>query len=249
MSGNCVENSVFEDAYNNDLYVKVRITLEQALSEGRFTQKELDDKKSQTTSKDWKRYYLVKFPEAGEFAFFKPQSYEVLPPMKELKFFGANDPALGRKKKNENEATGSLVGIVVLAQHMQTGQIYEAVSIGEHLKPNEIISRIFNLPYTFERFGIEAIQFQRYFMETMEEKSKEKHRYIPFEPIQQQRKKEERIESLEPFINTGQILFKKGSILWQHMQDYPDLEYLDVLDTLEMCFRPLHGKDFDFGFA
>ena len=249
MSGNCVEGSVFEDAWNNPLYTKIRVTLEQAIAEGRYTEKEIKEKRSQTTTKDWKRYYLVKFPEAGEFTYFKPKAYDRLPPIDELKIFGATDPALGKKKKGEAESSGSLVGIVVLGQHVKTGQVYEIESIGEHLKPNEIINRIFSLPYTFERFGVEAVQFQAYFLETMSAKSKEDGRYIPFEAIQQNRKKEERIESLEPFINTGQILFKEGSILWQHMQDYPDLEFLDVLDTLEMCFRPLHGSSFDFDFV
>jgi len=129
MAGNCVEGSVFEDAWNDPMYEKVRITLEQAVAEGRFTELELEQKKKQTTSKDWKRYYLVKFPEENEFTFFKPQAYDVLPPRTEMKYYGANDPALGKKKKNGTEGSGSLVGIVVLGVHIKTGQIYEVQSI------------------------------------------------------------------------------------------------------------------------
>lgn len=249
MAGNCVENSVFEDAYNSPLYTKIRITLEQAIEEGRYTQEELDGKKAQTTTKDWKRYYLVLFPAANEFTYFKPKTYETLPPHSRLKFFGATDPALGKKKKENEEAKGSLVGIVVLGQDTDSGQVYEIESIGEHLKPNQIISKVFNLQYVFERFGVEAIAFQAFFLEVMEEKSKKEGRFIPFEEIQQKRKKEERIESMEPFINTGQILFKEGSILYEHMQDYPELEQLDVLDTLEMAWRLIHGSSFEFSFV
>ena len=42
---------------------------------------------------------------------------------------------------------------------------------------------------------------------------------------------------MEPLINTGQILFKGGNELWNEMQEYPDVEYLDILDALEMAWR------------
>lgn len=237
MSGNCIENSVFENAFNDPLYVKVRVGLEQAIAEGRYTQSALDQKKSQTTTKDWKRYWLVQFPEANEFTYFKPKKYDYLPT--ELKYYGACDPALGESKG------GSLVGLIVLGVDSK-GVVYEVESIGLQLKPEETIRQIFNFTQKFERFGVEAIQFQRYFLTTMEERSRAQKRYIPFMAIQQQRKKEERIESLEPYINTGQILFKGDNLLWEHLSLYPNLEQLDVIDTLEMCWRLVGGGGFDF---
>jgi predicted phage terminase large subunit-like protein len=227
MLGNCIEKSVFENAFNDDLYVKVHIKLEQALKEGRFTQEELDEKKTQTTSRDWKRYYEVEFPEGSQFNYFKPKTYEFLPTMKEI--YGAVDLALGESKK------GSLVGITVTGKD-ENGQFYELESIGEHLTPDETIVRIMNLPYTFNRFGVETVQFQKYFFQVIERKSKEMGKYIPFERIEQSKKKEIRIESLEPPINTGQILFKGSGVLWEHMSDYPNCQ-LDVLDSLEMNAR------------
>lgn len=238
MSGNCIEGSVFETAFHDPLFHKVRISLEQAIKEGRFTEQELAEKKTMTTSKDWKRYYLVEFPKAGEFTYFKPQKYQYLP--KDLQFYGGLDLALGQSKN------GSLVGIVVLGRSQATGQVYEVESIGAALKPDETIRTIFNFPEKFERFGIEAVQFQKYFLQVIEQKSKEEKLYIPFEGIQQKRKKEERIESLEPFINTGQILFKGDNLLWTHMQDYPESEHLDILDALEMAWRVMGQGDFDF---
>ena len=240
MSGNCIENSVFEDAYNDPKFHKVRVGLKQAIAEGRFTKKSLDEKKTLTTSKDWKRYYRVLFPKANEFTYFKPKKYEYLP--RELKYYGALDPALGEAKK------GSLVGIVVLGVD-KDGQAYEVESIGKKLKPNEAIRAVFNLPYKFERFGVEAVQFQKYFLSVIQEKSKKEKRYIPFEGIQQKRKKEERIESLEPFINTGQVLFRGDNLLWEHMQDYPESEHLDILDTLEMVWRLISGGKLSFTFV
>lgn len=240
MSGNCIEGSVFEDAYNDPMFHKVRIGLDQAIAEGRFTQQELDEKKTMTTTKDWKRYYLVEFPAAGEFTYFKPSKYEYLP--KDLKFYGGLDLALGEAKK------GSLVAIVILGRSEKTGQVYEVESIGAPLKPDETIRTIFNFTEKFERFGIEDVMFQKYFLQVIEAKSKEEKRYIPFKGVHQKRKKEERIESLEPFINTGQILFKGGNLLWQHMQDYPESEHLDILDALEIAWRTMGEGDFQYAF-
>ena len=241
MIGNCVEKSVFETAYNDDLYIKVRIGLDQAVKEGRYTEKELEDKKGQTTSKDWKRYYLVEFPEANEFTYFKPKTYDFLPEITE--YYGAVDLALGENKK------GSLTGITVIGK-AQNGQFYEIQTIGEHLTPDETIIKIFNLPYQFQRFGIEAVQFQKYFLKVIDSKSKDEGRYIPFEGIEQKRKKEERIESLEPPVNTGQLLVIPDGVLYNYMQDYPDCE-LDVLDSLEMSCRlaGLVGKESFIGFV
>lgn len=238
--GNCVENSVFQTAFNDPLYVKVRITLEQSVKEGRYTEKELEEKKSQTTSKDWKRYYLVEFPAVNEFTYFKPKLMERMPT--ELQYFGACDPNLGETSK------GSLCGIVILGKDSK-GQIYEVESIGMALGPERALNTIFSFPYKFTRFGVEAVQFQRYFLQTMNNLSKERGLYIPFTAIEQKRKKEERIESLEPAINTGQILFRGENELWNEMQDYPEAEHLDVLDALEMAWRLAKGGDFDFAFT
>lgn len=240
MGGNCIEGSVFEDAYKSPLYVKVHIKLKQAVDEGRFTQGYLDEKKLFTTSKDWKRYYEVEFPLANEFTFFKPKKMEYLP--HDLIYFGSLDPNLGETAK------GSLAGITVLGVDKKQ-QAYEVESIGLPLGPDNAMATVLSLPYKFKRFGIEAVQFQRYFQRQIDEKSKAMGLYIPIVAIEQKRKKEERIESMEPVINTGQILFKGQGELWDEMQDYPEADHLDVLDSLEMTWRLISATNFDYGFA
>lgn len=234
MIGNCVENSVFEDAFNDPNYYKVRIDLDQAIREGRTTPERLERQKRQTTSKDWKRYYLVLFPDTNEFTVFKPKKYEILP--ENLEFFGAIDPSLGESKKAD------LVGIVVLGREPKTGQLYEVVSLGKVMDTDEALRFIFNLPYKFRRFGFEVVQFQKYYMKIAKEKSMALNKYIPFEGIEQKLKKEVRIESLEPYINTQQILFKGEGELWTEMQDYPESDHVDVLDALEMAKRLAEGS-------
>lgn len=228
MSGNMIENSVFETAYSDPLYKKIRITLDDAVAEGRFTWEYLEEKKKQTTSKDWKRYYIPEFPLADEYTYFKPRRYDVLP--RELKYYGAIDPALGESEK------GSATGIVVIGVD-DKGQKYEVESIKRLLKPDEAIRLIFNLPYTFQRFGFEDVMFQRYFGKIANDLSKELGINIPFEGIKQTKNKLERIESLEPPINTGGILFKGDNDLWNDLAEYPKVELLDVLDALEMANR------------
>lgn len=240
MSGNCIENSIFEKAYKNDLYTKVKISLDRAIQEGRINEKRLAEQKTQTTSKDWKRYYLVEFPSPLEYAYFKPQKYDILP--KDLKFYGALDPALGESKK------GSKTGIVILGKD-DKGQLYEVESIIETLTPDEALRRVFNLQYQFQRFVFEQVMFQKYFLQVAQDLSKEKGRYIPFDGIKQSKKKEERIESLEPHINTGHILFKGDNQLWADMQEYPNTEYLDGLDALEMVWRAIGIGRVEFAFV
>ena len=240
-SGNCIENSVFETAYKSPLFYKVRITLEQAIAEGRYSAGFLEQKKQQTTSKDWKRYYLVLFPAANEFTYFKPKIMEYIP-TKGMKYYGALDPNLGETKQS------SLAGIVVLGV-ANDGQVYEAFSSGLPLGPEKAMETVFSLPFTFERFGIETVQFQKYFKKQVEAESKRLGLYIPFTSIEQKRKKEERIESMEPYINTGQILFRGDGELWDEMQDYPEADKLDVLDALEMCWRLIKGNKVEFAFA
>lgn len=249
MSGNCVEGSVFEKAFNNPLYKKVRITLEQSVNEGRYTWKALEEKKTQTTTKDWKRYYLVEFPLKGEFAYFKRKLYEVLP--NDLKYYGAFDPALGDIGKNNKDESKkkSLLAVVVLGVDSK-GQVYECYNYGsDDVGPDDVVTRIFNLPFKFERFAIEAIQFQKYFLKTIDERSKALGKYIPFEALEQKENKNLRIESLEPHINTGHILFSGEGLLEEHLSEYPKLEQLDVLDTLEMAWRLIYGSNFSFFIA
>jgi predicted phage terminase large subunit-like protein len=231
MAGNCFENSIFEEAYKDDDYYKVKIELEEAFNEGRLDRERVFNFiKPKITYKDWLRFYEGKFPQANLYGYFKPHKYDFLPPLDKLNIFGAMDLALGEKE-------GKLTGIVVLGKHKETGQIYEVESIGEKMLPDEAIRTVLNLPYKFTRFGIEEVQFQKYFKDIIDKKSKELGKYIPFTGIKQSIKKEERIESMEPYVNTRQILFKGDNELWNEMINWPNVEYNDVLDALEMAFR------------
>jgi predicted phage terminase large subunit-like protein len=159
-----------------------------------------------------------------------------------MQFIGALDPSLGETLK------GSLQAIFILGIDTK-GQCYEVESMGTHMTPEEAMKTIFNFQYKFNRFGIEAVQFQKYFLKTLQDKSKAEQRYIPFVGIQQSKNKLQRIESMEPIVNTGQILFKGGNELADEMADYPNTEFLDVLDSMEMAWRTFQKGKVDFAFA
>jgi len=232
--GNLIEGTIFEKAYNDKKYTKIFVTLEDAKREKKWTDKYIAEQKSEITTKDWKRLYAMEWVRGDEYAVFKPQKYDILPKLSDLEIYGAVDLALGKSNK------GSKIAIVVLGKHKDTGQIYEIESIIKHMRPNEAINTILNLPYPFVRFGIENVQFQQFFVSVIDEKSKRLGKRIPFEGVGQGKQKVLRIESMEPVVNTGQIYFKENMQLWNDLRDYPDTEFLDGLDALEMCYRLLN---------
>lgn len=233
MSGNMIERSVFEKAYHSPLYTKVKISLEQAKLERGWTDKELEDKRSQMTAKDWKRYYSMEFPNPLESAYFKPQTYnqQNLPDQAECDIYGFCDPALGEYER------GSWTAIVILFKHKKTGKIYEIDTIAGHFGPEEAGRRILALPFTFTRFGIEDVGFQAYFRAELTKEAQKLYKYIPFVGVDQKEKKERRLESLEPLVNTGQIVFKGSGELYEELIGYPDHERRDAIDALEGCVR------------
>ena len=230
--GNLIENSWFQKAYEDKEFYKIFITLEKAKEDiPEWTDEWLAKQKRKMSTLMWKRMYAMEWVSGSEFGFFKPQRYDLLPPIDKLEIYGAVDLALGTGK--------SFVGIVILGRHKESGQVFEVESIVEKMTPDEAMNEILNLPYPFVRFGVEKVQFQEYFKQVIERKSKQMGKYIPFVGIKQSKNKQERIESLEPIVNTGQILFKGNNELWQEMKSYPDSEHVDGLDALEMAWRLL----------
>lgn len=241
-AGNMIEGNHFEEAYKSDLYYKCLVSLEQAMKDKGWTEEEIQNKMDQMITKDKKRYYLMKFPKRGEATYFKPFTYDILP--KIVSYVGAIDPALGKTatKESPTKKSTSNTAIVVLGR-AENGQLFEIFSRTGKIKPKEAMSIILNFPYEFDRFVVEDVQFQQFFREMLDDKSKEYGKYIPFEGITQQRAKEARIESMEPKVNTGIILFKKDSDVYNELVDYPNGDYMDGIDATEMAYRTIKIDD------
>lgn len=241
-AGNLIEGNHFQEAFKDPMYYKVLVSLAQAKKDKGWSDEEVDMKMRQMTTKDQKRYYLMQFPARGEATYFKPMVYDIMPEIES--YVGAIDPALGKtaKKEAKTKASKSNTAIVILGR-AKNGQIFEVYSQTGKIKPKEAINIIMNFPYTFDRFVVEAIQFQQFFQEILEDTSRQYRKYIPFEGVQQKQSKESRIESLEPIINTGQILLKKEGDVYNEAIDYPNGDYLDGLDATEMAFRTIKETD------
>lgn len=227
-AGNLLEGNHFEEAYNSTLYYKVLISLPQAMYEKGWSVEFIKNRVEQMTTKDAKRMYFMEFPKKSETAFLRPQKYDSLP--QNLRYFGAFDPAMGKKTSK------SMSAIVILGVD-ENGFMYEVDSVIEKIKPSDAIDLILSFPYQFESFGVEAIQFQEFLYDELQKKMNFSSVFIPFEKIKQTAKKEQRIESLEPYFRSGVLKLKGDNELYKEAIDYPDSEFLDGLDVLEMCVR------------
>lgn len=235
-AGNMIEGNHFEEAFYDPRYYKVYIPLAQAMYEKGWTYDFINDKVEQSTTKDKKRMYFMLFPKKGEKAFFAAKKYGLLPEIEQ--YYGAMDPALGKTTSSSNTA-------IVVVGVDKNGYIYEVESFVDKIKPDDAMDIILNLPYTFTRFAIEAIQFQDFLKDQLTAKANIARKYIPFEGLQQRRAKEQRIESLEPQLKTGLIKLKGNNTLWDEAIDYPDSDTLDGLDALEMCYRLVKENDWE----
>lgn len=136
MSGNAVENSVFEDAYNDPAFYKIRITLDQAIEEGRINLERLEQQKKLTTQRDWERYYLVQFP-----------------PNDSGKVFRGLDAVLGARPAKPLAGHNYLAG-VDLAKH----QDYTVIVIYDRNTNEQVYLDRFNqLDWTVQKRRIKAI--------------------------------------------------------------------------------------------
>lgn len=136
MSGNAIENSVFETAFNDPSYYKVRVTLDQAIKEGRINEERLEQQKKYTTARDWKRYYLVEFPEDDDGKVFRN--------------FKRVMTALPKKPNSENR----YVAGVDLARH----QDYTVIAIYNRNTNEQVYQDRFNqLEWTTQKRRIRAI--------------------------------------------------------------------------------------------
>jgi len=172
------------------------------------------------------------------FRFYKDEEVNFAEPR--FLFVGSNDPSLGKNKKSDTSA------IIALAKDTKTGYMYVVAASIEKRHPDVIIDdaietskrlrREFKKP--FSKFGVETVQFQHFFKDVMAKKSVEAGEYLPIEEINSTGNKDMRIQSLQPFIKNGYILFsEKHKTLLQQLKEYPMGKNDDGPDALEMAVR------------
>jgi len=150
-------------------------------------------------------------------------------------FYGAWDPSMGKQNKYSDFSA-----IITVVKDAKKGIIYVLDAEISRKKPDEAISYILamNKMYKYEKFGVEANNFQELIASNLNERSQAEGSYINIKEIKNSSDKAARIESLQPMVKNKSIMFcKKLKILLDQMKYYKRGCHDDGLDALEMAVR------------
>ena len=152
---------------------------------------------------------------------------------RDAEFYGACDPSLG-KQGNDRDDTG----IITLVRHEKSGRLYVLDALIQKLKPSQILETIQSLYERrhYERFAIETNQFQEHLADQLEVRCLRQGMRIRLMKINHRGDKMARIQSLEPLVNTGMLVFnRKHRLLIDQLRQFPRAAHDDGPDALEMA--------------
>jgi predicted phage terminase large subunit-like protein len=144
-------------------------------------------------------------------------------------FLGAVDPSLGEGKRSDPSA--------IMGGWWKDGVLWLEIADEERRRPDKIINDIYayHEKYTFNRFGAEAVQFQKFFATSLETEAKERGKTLPVREIKSVTNKHLRIERLQPWLKNGWVRLKRHHrALLTQIAQYPMCAHDDLLDALEM---------------
>lgn len=150
-------------------------------------------------------------------------------------FYGACDPSLGRQNRR-----GDFSAIVTALVDTHSGKIYILDADIARRKPDKTITDILGYQDRrgYKKFGFESNQFQEYMADQLRKESEKKGYYLPLIEIKNTTDKRGRIETLQPLVKNGTILFsRKHHTLLEQMKFFPKGSHDDGLDALEMVVR------------
>lgn len=172
-------------------------------------------------SAQWFRYYSP-----GEVDFRSPR----------FRFYGYCDPSLGRTAGSDYSA------ILTLAVDGDSGLSYVWDAdiqrrhpdriIGDILEKERLLRRETGRGYTL--FGAETNQFQWFLKEQLVRESARQGLYLPIQGVRSTEDKTMRVESLQPDVKNGYILFRRDQTLLLHqLSQFPLGAHDDGPDALE----------------
>lgn len=147
-----------------------------------------------------------------------------------LDYYAFWDIAFGKSSRSDYNA------IVTVGRDRRNGIIYVidawAKKCPAHVALEMVIEKI--LTYGHKAFAVETVQAQHdLFRQLQEQMAKRKIYGTKLKPIISRKKKEERIESLEPLIENGFLRFYKGHrLLIEQMEQFPNGSFDDLPDAL-----------------
>lgn len=168
------------------------------------------------------------------FRYFNPAEVDFRAPR--FRFYGYCDPSLGRTAQSDYSA------IVTLAVDGDSGlaYVYDADLARRH--PDRIIADILEKERLLRRetgrgytlFGAETNQFQWFLKEQLARESARAGLYLPIQGVRAAEDKTLRVESLQPDIRNGYILFRRDqTLLLQQLSEFPLGAHDDGPDALE----------------
>lgn len=149
--------------------------------------------------------------------------------------FGAHDPSMGKHAKRGDPAA-TLVG----ALDRDSRRLHVVEAIIARRVPDKQISDIIAAQSAFkcQLWGIEAVQFQEFFRTELVKQSAKLGVPVPARAVVPSTDKDLRIESLQPHVANGLILFNRNHrTLLQQLRDWPEAQHDDGPDALEMLWQ------------
>ena len=149
--------------------------------------------------------------------------------------FGAHDPSMG-KHANRGDPSATLVG----AMNRDTRKLHVVEAIVARRVPDKQIADVIALQSAFkcQLWGIESVQFQEFFRAQLVAESARAGVPVPARGIVPSSDKDLRIESLQPHVANGLILFNRNHrTLLQQLREWPEAQHDDGPDALEMLWQ------------
>ena len=154
----------------------------------------------------------------------------------DFRFYGYCDPSLGRTASSDYSA------IVTLAVDRNTGLSYVWDADIQRRHPDKIIADILEKERLLRRetgrgyalFGAETNQFQWFLKEQLARESARQGLYLPIQGVRSTEDKTMRVETLQPDVKNGYILFRRDqTLLLQQLSQFPLGAHDDGPDALE----------------
>lgn len=164
-------------------------------------------------------------------------SWELLDALgQNVNIYGACDPSLGKLGKE-----GDYSAIVIVAKDKKTNLLYVLEADIAKRQPEELMEMIISYcaMYKCHKFGFESNQFQGIIADEIERRLTDRVYPVPIMvKLTNTSNKIARIQSLQPLVSTGKLIFSKNhQTLLEQLKYFPKGSHDDGPDALEMAVR------------
>ncbi len=150
-----------------------------------------------------------------------------------LTYFGAWDIAMGKNNRSDYNA------ILIVARDRSTGIIYVVDAWAKKCPAHEALEEVINKlrKYRPKMFAVETVAAQHDLYRQLRQRLPKEGIYgTRLKPVMNRTKKEERIESLEPYFENGALrVHRTQRLLREQLEEFPNGDNDDLPDALQMA--------------